>query len=47
MRTENITRHTPALEIGTLRTEAHVKAWLAEQETTLVNKLKEGPVVIG
>jgi hypothetical protein len=35
------------LKSGTLRTEADVKAWLGEQETTLVNKLKEGPVVVG
>ena len=36
-----------SLKSGTLRTEAEVKAWLSEQEKTLVNKLKEGPVVIG
>jgi hypothetical protein len=35
------------LTSGTLRTEAEVKAWLAEQETKLVAKLKEGPVVVG
>ena len=35
------------LKSDTLRTEAEVKAWLAEQETTLVAKLKEGPVVVG
>ena len=35
------------LKSDTLRTEAEVKAWLAAQETTLVAKLKEGPVVIG
>ena len=35
------------LKSDTLRTEAEVKAWLAAQETTLVTKLKEGPVVIG
>jgi len=35
------------LKSGTLRTEGDVKAWLGEQETTLVAKLKEGPVVIG
>lgn len=35
------------LKSDTLRTEAEVKAWLATQETTLVAKLKEGPVVVG
>jgi hypothetical protein len=35
------------LRSDTLRTEAEVKAWLATQETTLVAKLKEGPVVVG
>lgn len=35
------------LKSDTLRTEAEVKAWLAAQETTLVAKLKEGPVVVG
>jgi hypothetical protein len=35
------------LKSGTLRTEADVKAWLGAQETTLVAKLKEGPVVVG
>ncbi|MCX6892688.1 MAG: BREX system P-loop protein BrxC, partial [Verrucomicrobia bacterium] len=35
------------LTSGLLRTEAEVKAWLGAQETTLVAKLKEGPVVIG
>jgi len=35
------------LKSDTLRTEAEVKAWLAAQETTLVVKLKEGPVVVG
>jgi hypothetical protein len=35
------------LTSGMLRTEAEVKDWLAEQETTLVTKLKEGPVVVG
>jgi hypothetical protein len=35
------------LKSGTLRTEAEVKVWLAEQEGAIVAKLKEGPVVIG
>jgi hypothetical protein len=34
------------LKSGTLRTEAEVKAWLAEQETKLLAELKKGPVVI-
>jgi hypothetical protein len=35
------------LKSGTLRSEADVKAWLAEQEGAIVAQLKEGPVVIG
>ena len=35
------------LKSGTLRTEAEVKAWLAEQEPTLLAELKKGPVVVG
>ena len=35
------------LRSGTLRTEADVKAWLAAQEKPLLEKLKEGPVVVG
>jgi hypothetical protein len=35
------------LKSGTLRTEADVKAWLAEQEATLLAELKKGPVVVG
>jgi hypothetical protein len=35
------------LKSGTLRTESEAKAWLAEQETILVEKLKTGPVVVG
>jgi hypothetical protein len=36
-----------SLKSGTLRTEAEVKAWLGDQEKTLLGKLKEGPVVVG
>ena len=35
------------LKSDTLRTEGEVKAWVAEQEITLVARLKEGPVVVG
>ena len=35
------------LKSDTLRTEADVKAWLAEQEKTLLAELKKGPVVVG
>lgn len=35
------------LRSSTLRTEADVKAWLAEQEPTLLAELKKGPVVVG
>jgi len=41
-KTQNVT-----LKSGMLRTEADVKAWLADQEEPLVKKLKSGPVVIG
>ncbi len=34
------------LKSGTLRTEADVRSWLGEQEKTLLEKLKSGPVVI-
>ncbi|XZE55883.1 BREX system P-loop protein BrxC [Planctomycetaceae bacterium SH139] len=34
------------LSSGTLKTADDIKAWLAEQETVLVEKLKAGPVVI-
>ncbi len=36
-----------ALRSGTLRTEGEVKAWLTEQEATLLAKLEKGPVVVG
>jgi hypothetical protein len=36
-----------SLRSDTLRTEADVKAWLADQEQTLVSKLKDGPIVVG
>ena len=35
------------LKSDTLRTEADVKAWLTEQEATLLAELKKGPVVVG
>jgi hypothetical protein len=35
------------LKSDTLRTEAEVNAWLAEQETKLLAELKKGPVVVG
>jgi hypothetical protein len=35
------------LKSGTLKTPEEVKAWLAETEATLIEKLKKGPVVIG
>jgi hypothetical protein len=35
-----------SLRSDTLRSEADVKAWLAEQEVTLVSKLKDGPLII-
>lgn len=34
------------LSSGTLKTEAELKAWLAQQETELIAKLKDGPIVI-
>lgn len=35
------------LTSGLLRTEAEVKAWLSEQEATLLAELEKGPVVVG
>jgi len=35
------------LKSDTLRTEAEVKAWLGEQEKSLLGKLNNGPVVVG
>ena len=35
------------LKSDTLRTETDVKAWLVEQEKTLLAELKKGPVVVG
>jgi hypothetical protein len=35
------------LTSGLLRTEAEVKAWLGEQEATLLAELEKGPVVVG
>lgn len=35
------------LKSGTLRTESEVKAWLGDQEKTLLAELKKGPVVVG
>ena len=35
------------LKSDTLRTEAEVKAWLSEQEATLLAELEKGPVVVG
>jgi len=35
------------LKSDTLRSEAEVKAWLAEQEKTLLAELKKGPLVVG
>jgi hypothetical protein len=34
------------LSSGTLKTEADVRAWLDEQEESLLNQLKNGPIVI-
>jgi hypothetical protein len=34
------------LTSGTLKTPEHVKAWVAETETELLGKLKQGPIVI-
>ncbi len=35
-----------SLKSGTLRTEPEVKAWVAEQEKMLLEKIKTGPVII-
>jgi hypothetical protein len=43
---EPTTRYV-TLKSGTLRTESELKAWLAEQEATLLAELKKGPVVVG
>jgi hypothetical protein len=34
------------LTSGTLKTEAEIKSWLVEQETKLIEKLGDGPIVI-
>jgi hypothetical protein len=36
-----------ALQPATLRSEAEVKAWIAGQEKTLLEAVKNGPVVVG
>ncbi|RMH01945.1 MAG: BREX system P-loop protein BrxC [Planctomycetota bacterium] len=36
-----------ALSAATLETEEQVKAWLAEQEQTLLAAIQEGPVIVG
>jgi hypothetical protein len=35
------------LTSGTLKTEAEVRQWLSDQETALLDKLQDGPIVIG
>ena len=37
---------TVRLSSGTLKTEDDVQNWLKEQETHLLAKLKDGPIVI-
>ncbi len=37
---------TVRLSSGTLKTEGDVQGWLKEQETQLLAKLKDGPIVI-
>ena len=37
---------TVRLTSGTLKTESEVRGWLSQQESELLSRLKDGPIVI-